>query len=264
MDLPEKEVCRIPFETTILSLRMTTERLVIVLEAEIHIYNTQKLSLLAKLPTQINPKGIISVSNNDQHLLAYPSPFDSGVINLYNLITLQQYRTISDLHIHQLQIIQFSQDGSYLATASECGTIIKIIPVQENLPDRYKFRRSALKSAEISSLTFDISSNLLALSSSSGTVHIFDRMSGLEHANQPKTTFGFIMGNEARSFATIRLTGAQTSIVAFSEDAKIVYTITSDGKFSRWQLISSTLSWISSTPNYKLFQENSLIGPNSL
>jgi autophagy-related protein 18 len=266
MDLPEKEVCRIPFEIPILALRITTERLVIVLEAEIHIYNMQNLSLLAKLPTRTNPKGIVSISNNGQHLLAYPSPSDSGVIILYNLFTLQQYRAISELHIHQLQVIQFSQDGKYLATASESGTIIKIVPVQENLPDRYKFRRS-LKPAEISSLNFDISSNLLALSSSQGTVHIFDRLSGLEHLNQPKSAFGlseWILGDEARSFTTIKLMPDQTSIVAFSEDSKLVYTITADGKFSQWQLNSRSQFWIKANANCNLIQENSLVGPNSL
>jgi len=43
-----KEVCRIPFETPILSLKITPKRLVIVLECEIHIYNTENRTIVSK------------------------------------------------------------------------------------------------------------------------------------------------------------------------------------------------------------------------
>jgi len=263
MNLPEKEVSRIPFETPVLAVKITVERLVIVLEAEIHIFNMKTLSFLTKLSTRPNPKGIVSISSaNDSQasLLAYLSPVDSSMISLYNLSTLQLNRTISELHNHQLQIIQFSQDGKFLATGSEAGTVVKIVPIQEGILDRYKFRRS-LKPAEISSLTFDKSTNLLALSSKQGTVHIFDRLSGLERS-QPRSTFqlgDWLLGEEARSFATIRLMTDQNSIVAFSADSKLIYTITVDGKLSQWQLGSRSQSWISSNPTCKLIQEDSLI-----
>jgi WD40 repeat protein len=264
MNIPEKEVSRIPFETPVLGVKITVERVVIVLEAEIHIFNMKTLSFLTKLNTRPNPKGIVSItsaSDNQQSLLAYLSPVDPSMIVLYNLSTLQHYRTISELHNHQLQIIQFSQDTKFIATGSEAGTVVKIVPVQEEILDRYKFRRS-LKPAEISSLAFDKSSNLLALSSKQGTVHIFDRLSGLERS-QPRSSFqlgDWLLGEEARSFATIRLMTDQTSIIAFSPDSKVIYTITADGKFSQWQLGSrSQSSWISSNPVCKLIHEDSLI-----
>jgi len=223
----------------------------------------KSLTLLAKLPTRPNPKGIVSITTyhgGQASLLAYLSPVDSSIIILYNLTTLQPYRTLSELHTHQLQIIQFSQDSKFIATGSEAGTVIKILPVPEDILDRYKFRRS-LKPAEISSLAFDKSSNLLALSSKQGTVHIFDRLSGLER-NQAKSSFqlgDWILGEEARSFATIRLMTDQTSIVAFSPDSKLIYTIIADGKFSQWQISSRSNSWIASNPTCKLIQEDSLI-----
>lgn len=259
MNLPEKEVSRLPFETPVLSVKITVERVVIVLETEIHIYNMKTLSFLTKLSTKPNPKGIVSITNDQPSFLAYLSPSDPSIIVIYNLSTLQPYRTISETYNH-LQIIQFSQDGKFLATGSEAGTVIKIFPVQEESLDRYKFRRS-LKPAEISSLSFDKTSNLLALSSNQGTVHIFDRLSGLERS-QPRSSFqlgDWLLGEEARSFATIRLQTDQTSIIAFSPDSKLIYTLTADGKFSQWQLGSKAQSWITSAPTCKLIHEESLL-----
>jgi len=191
--------------------------------------------------------------------MAYLSQIDSVMV-IYNLLTLQQYRTMPELHNHPLQLIQLSQDGKYIATTSESGTVIKIVPVQETLLDRYKLRR-AVQPTKILSLSFDNTTNLLALSSRQGTVHIFDRLSGLERPNQSKSTFlgDWILGEEARSFATIKLPLEMTNIVAFSEDSKFVYTITEEGKFSQWLITQKSQSWINSNTLCKLIQEYSLV-----
>jgi hypothetical protein len=68
-----QEICKLPFETPVLGIRITTQRynfflfivltlkrLVVITESEIHIYNTENLNFLAKLSTSPNPKGNFS------------------------------------------------------------------------------------------------------------------------------------------------------------------------------------------------------------
>jgi len=253
-----KEVCRIPFETPILSLKITPKRLVIVLECEIHIYNTENLSALSKIATSRNKKGIVSIFSSKESsdelptsLLAYHGM--NGEIILYNLNSLQQYRKISDLNI-QLQMIQFSRDGKLIASVSENGNVIKIFPVQEHIQDRYSFRRSttALTSGpvEISSMAFDTSTKLFALSSiDRGTVHIFDILSGIN--GRTSATFPMFFGEEARSFAKVDLPPGR-NLIAFSDDSKLIYTLTKDMKFSIWRLTSGQSYWYPSTSPVQL------------
>lgn len=81
------------------------------------------------------------------------------------------------------------------------------------------------------------------------------------------------MGEETRSFCTIRLPGGTQNIVAFSKDSKRIFNITQDGKvgqilffpklqFSQWQIPDTIPSgWGSSLqyPTCKLVREDDLL-----
>jgi len=272
MDIPTKvkELCRLAFETFVLAIKMNRKRLVIVLEAEIHIYNMENITFLTKISTNPNPKGLCAMSpvSSGTHpmLLAYPSASGSlkGDLILYDPISLERHRKIPDIHNHPLQSIHLSQDGRLVATASEAGTLIKILPVLERESERYTFRRGMVQSADISSIAFNKSSTLLAVSSTNGTVHVFDVKDGLEKTSQPKTTFGmigdFVWGEETRSFTTVKLTPGMHNLVAFSGDSSRVYTITQDGRYSQWQLDKAKSNgWTSAASVCKLVREDNLL-----
>eukprot|EP01126_Amoeba_proteus_P024093 TRINITY_DN2421_c0_g3_i2.p1 TRINITY_DN2421_c0_g3~~TRINITY_DN2421_c0_g3_i2.p1 ORF type:complete len:117 (+),score=12.50 TRINITY_DN2421_c0_g3_i2:485-835(+) len=61
-------------------------------------------------------------------VLAYPNSrgTSKGNVVLYNLLSLQQKRLIEGVHDHPLSYIQFSSDGRYVATTSECGTLVRV------------------------------------------------------------------------------------------------------------------------------------------
>jgi len=75
-----------------------------------------------------------------------------------------------------------NNDGTLLATASETGTIIRVFSVPRGLK-LYQFRRGTYPST-IYSMSFNLSSTLLCVSSTTDTVHIF-RLGAAPQATQP-------------------------------------------------------------------------------
>lgn len=74
-------------------------------------------------------------------------------------------------HSHPITILKLSCDGNFVATASSLGTVIKLFSTKTgNLIGQ--FRRGTLQ-AEIQSISFSPNSELLAISSSKGTIHVF-------------------------------------------------------------------------------------------
>eukprot|EP01127_Copromyxa_protea_P005270 TRINITY_DN15222_c0_g1_i1.p1 TRINITY_DN15222_c0_g1~~TRINITY_DN15222_c0_g1_i1.p1 ORF type:complete len:373 (-),score=43.64 TRINITY_DN15222_c0_g1_i1:97-1215(-) len=269
------EICRLAFETPVLGVKITSQRLVVITESEIHIYNTEQLSFLTKISTSPNPKGLCSVfmqEGNVQEasmLLAYSclrGPLKGDLI-LYDLVGLTQRRKIEGIHNHPLQNIQFSRDGLSVATASEEGTLIKITSLRaDDSEPTCVFRRGMLARADISSIAFNNDNTLLAVSSTNGTTHIFDIITEQEKHKQTKSTFGmlagFVVGEETRSFCTIRLPNGTQNIVTFSNDSRRIHSITQDGKLSQWQIPDTVpLGWGASlqSPTCKLVREYDLL-----
>eukprot|EP01126_Amoeba_proteus_P024085 TRINITY_DN2421_c0_g2_i18.p1 TRINITY_DN2421_c0_g2~~TRINITY_DN2421_c0_g2_i18.p1 ORF type:complete len:291 (-),score=41.46 TRINITY_DN2421_c0_g2_i18:512-1384(-) len=232
-------ICEVCFETSILNVRITAERFVVVTESEIHVYQTQQMVFKAKIAITPNPKGLCDLSCD--MVLAYPNSrgTSKGNVVLYNLLSLQQKRLIEGVHDHPLSYIQFSSDGRYVATTSECGTLVRVTQVsQDNYGEEetiYSFRRGTVSSADISSIAFTRDNRLLAVSSTNGTVHIFDLELEKTRQRQPRTfglgsVTGMFVGEETKSFCTIPLPVGTRSIIAFSNTSKRLYTITQDGK----------------------------------
>eukprot|EP01084_Bolivina_argentea_P100431 180330_1 len=69
-------------------------------------------------------------------------------------------------------MIQFNADGNYLCSASQMGTLMRIFAIPSGT-HLYTFRRGTYPSS-IYSMAFNPSSTLLAITSSSASVHIFD------------------------------------------------------------------------------------------
>ncbi|XP_022749482.1 autophagy-related protein 18b isoform X4 [Durio zibethinus] len=126
------------FLTSILAVRLNRKRLVVVLKEKTYIYDSNSLAILDTIDTVPNLKGKI------------------------------------DAHLSPLAAIALSSNGTYIATASEQGTIIRVHLVSEATKS-YSFRRGTYPS-NIFSLSFAPSLQLpdiLAATSSSGSVHIF-------------------------------------------------------------------------------------------
>lgn len=156
------------------------------------------MSLLYTIPTSPNPTAICALSPSSQNCyLAYPLPKPredtgdkrpshapplstyipptSGEVLVFDTVTLKAVNVI-EAHKSPLCCVSLNTDGSLLATASEMGTIIRVFSVPRG-QKLYQFRRGTYPST-IYSMSFNLDSTLLCVSSVSETVHIF-RLSSL-------------------------------------------------------------------------------------
>jgi len=191
-------ICELLFPSSILAVKMNRKTLVIVLEAEIYIYDISNMRLQHVIETSPNPEAIVALSPSaDNSYLAYPSPVPlpapvpispqtppaqpsstgaaSGDVLLFSTKSL----TVSQIiraHKAPISALALNSTGTLLATASEKGTVIRVwgVPGAEKL---YQFRRGT-REARIYSLNFNVVGTLLAVSSAHDTVHIFKLGSG--------------------------------------------------------------------------------------
>ncbi|WRX32235.1 hypothetical protein QQP08_024722 [Theobroma cacao] len=162
------------FLTSILAVRLNRKRLVVVLQEKTYIYDSNSLEILDTVDTVPNLKGLCAFSPSlDGCFLALPASTIKGSVLVYNVMELQSHCEI-DAHRSPLAAITLSSNGTYIATASDQGTIIRVHLVSE-ATQSYSFRRGRYPST-IFSLSFAPSLQLpdiLAATSSSGSVHIF-------------------------------------------------------------------------------------------
>ncbi|KAF9437587.1 autophagy protein [Entomortierella beljakovae] len=180
----QSTICELTFPTSILSVKLNRKRLIVVLEIQIYVYDISNMKLLHTIETSPNPNAICALSpSSDNCYLAYPSPTPSptsplrdeshgpsGDVLIFNALTLQVVNIVQ-AHKTSVSSISINYDGTMLATASDKGTVIRIwsIPNAQRL---HQFRRGT-QSARIHSLSFNMASTLLCVSSDTDTVHIF-------------------------------------------------------------------------------------------
>jgi autophagy-related protein 18 len=163
------------------------------LEEEIYLYDISNMSLLYTIATSPNPSAICALSPSSENCyIAYPLPKPrddtgdkrpahapplstyvpptSGEVLIFDTLTLKAVNVI-EAHRSPLCCIALNSEGTLLATASETGTIIRVFSVPRG-QKLYQFRRGTYPST-IYSMSFNLSSTLLCVSSTSDTVHIF-------------------------------------------------------------------------------------------
>ena len=94
----------------------------------------------------------------------------SGEVLVFDAMKLEAVNVV-EAHRSPLSCIALNSEGTLLATASDKGTIVRVfsIPRAEKL---YQFRRGSIPSS-IYSMSFNLNSTLLCVSSATETVHIF-------------------------------------------------------------------------------------------
>ncbi|KAF9131550.1 autophagy protein [Mortierella sp. 14UC] len=197
----QSTICELTFPTSILSVKLNRKRLIVVLEDQIYVYDISNMKLLHTIETSPNPQAICALSPSSENCyLAYPSPTPSptspfsnngrddshgpsGDVLIFNALTLQVVNIVQ-AHKTSVSNISINSEGTMLATASDKGTVIRIwsIPNAQRL---YQFRRGS-HSARIYSLSFNLVSTLLCVSSDTDTVHIFKLGGGNSPTNSQR------------------------------------------------------------------------------
>ncbi|KAK6826006.1 protein-vacuolar targeting protein Atg18 [Apiospora arundinis] len=208
-------ICELTFPSAVLAVRLNRKRLSVVLEDEIYLYDISNMSLLTNIATSPNPNKIVALSPSSENCyLAYPlpkpredtpdkrpshappaslyAPVTTGDVLIYDTLTLKAVNVI-EAHRSPLSFIEMNSDGTLLATASETGTIIRVFSVPKG-HKLFQFRRGTYPST-IYSMSFNMASSLLCVSSTTDTVHIF-------RLQQPQQNQNSIAASDAAAATT--------------------------------------------------------------
>jgi len=235
------------FRSEVKAVKLRRDRVVVVLEYKIYVYNFADLKLVDHIETTANSKGLCALcpftSNN---VLVCPGLQKGHVrVELYDL----KKTTLIPAHETALACFALNYDGTKLATASEKGTLIRIFDTAtgQNLQE---VRRGADR-ADIYSICFNSTSQWLAVSSDKGTIHVFSLKQKKEEKEKevekekppnesskdnPKSALSFMKGvlpkyfSSEWSFAQFRVPDSKT-IVAFGAEKNSIIVVSSDGSF---------------------------------
>jgi len=168
-DYQNKCIAELEFRSDVKAVKLRRDRIVVVLESKVYVYNFADLQLLHQIETTPNPKGLCALCpSTNNSVLACPGLKPGYVhVELYDSKQTQ----IIPAHTNALSHLSLNMDGTRLATASEKGTLIRIFDTATGQQLR-ELRRGADK-AEIYCITFNPTSTYLVVSSDKGTVHIY-------------------------------------------------------------------------------------------
>ncbi|KAJ4971921.1 hypothetical protein NE237_005020 [Protea cynaroides] len=157
------------FRSEVRAVKLRRDRIVVVLEHRIYVYNFMDLKLLHQIETLANPRGLCCLSHHSNtSVLACPG-LNRGQVRIEHF-GLKMTKFIS-AHDSQIACFTLTMDGLLLATASTKGTLIRIFNTMDGT--RLQEVRRGVEKADIYSIALSPNVQWLAVSSDKGTVHIF-------------------------------------------------------------------------------------------
>lgn len=144
---PTGELC---FRTEVKGVKLRKDRIIVILDTKIYVYNLQDLKIRDQIQTAPNPKGMCAMSSdNDRIILACPDKVKGGIrVQLYN----EERSTVISAHDTAISCLELNIQGTLLASASDKGTVIRIFRTDDGTLLQ-KLRRG-IDRAEIYCLTF--------------------------------------------------------------------------------------------------------------
>ncbi|GMH30992.1 hypothetical protein Nepgr_032835 [Nepenthes gracilis] len=240
------------FRSEVRGVRMRRDRIVVVLEQKVFVYNFADLKLLHQIETISNPKGLCAVSQSAGNVVLVCPGLQKGQVRVEHYASKRTKFIMA--HDSRIACFALTQDGALLATASSKGTLVRVFNTVDGALLQ-EVRRGADR-AEIHSLAFSSTAQWLVVSSDKGTVHVFslkvnsdsptnDNVHDASENNAAVTSAGsslsFIRGMLPRYFssewsvAQFRLLEGSQYIVAFGHQKNTVVILSMDGSFYRCQ-----------------------------
>ncbi|XP_073152857.1 autophagy-related protein 18a-like [Henckelia pumila] len=238
------------FRSEVRGVRLRRDRIVVVLEQKIFVYNFSDLKLLNQIETIANPKGLCAVSQVAGSFVLVCLGLQKGQVRVEHYASKRTKFILA--HDSRIACFTLSQDGNFLATASSKGTLVRIFNTHDGSLLQ-EVRRGADR-AEIYSLAFSPTAQWLAVSSDKDTVHVFSLKVNLgnvgsERSNSPPdsntavntsiSSLSFIKGvlpkyfSSEWSVAQFRLPEGSQHIAAFGHQKNTVVILGLDGSFYR-------------------------------
>ncbi len=122
-----KCIGELTFKEPVVAVKLRRDKVIVVLEKRIYVYNFSDLQLIDAIETCSNPQGLCSVSyENEQTVLACPDKEKGRVrVNIYGK-EASEISNVLEAHNSSLSCLTMNYYGTLLATASEKGTIIRL------------------------------------------------------------------------------------------------------------------------------------------
>lgn len=239
-DKESRCIGELSFKGNVRNVKMRKDRIVVVLEQRIYVYQFPDLKLLDTLDTCVNHQGLCAISSIDTFTIIYLDNTKKGTIRIKHYNDTKNIEVKA--HESTINALSINQDGKLCATASDKGTLIRIFSTMDGKL-LGELRRGSDK-ADIQSICFDKNTYWLACSSDKGTVHVFSLAEqhklvyGEDVADIKNRTsvFGFMKGiipyfNSVWSLSKFRIPESR-SVVAFGPPDKCcIIVITYDGKY---------------------------------
>ncbi|KAJ9187747.1 hypothetical protein P3X46_003169 [Hevea brasiliensis] len=240
------------FRSEVRSVKLRRDRIIVVLEQKIFVYNFADLKLLHQIETIANSKGLCAVSHGAGTLVLVCPGLQKGQIRVEHYASKRTKFIMA--HDSRIACFALTQDGQLLATASTKGTLVRIFNTADGTLLQ-EVRRGADR-AEIYSLAFSSTAQWLAVSSDKGTVHVFslkinpgspgtEKSHNTTDSNAASTSstssLSFFKGvlpkyfSSEWSVAQFRLVEGSQYIVAFGHQKNTVVILGLDGSFYRCQ-----------------------------
>eukprot|EP00004_Rigifila_ramosa_P001386 TRINITY_DN1132_c0_g1_i2.p1 TRINITY_DN1132_c0_g1~~TRINITY_DN1132_c0_g1_i2.p1 ORF type:complete len:370 (-),score=90.66 TRINITY_DN1132_c0_g1_i2:94-1203(-) len=257
-DYQNKCIVELEFRSEVKAVKLRRDRIVVVLENKVYVYNFADLKPLHQIETVSNPKGLAALCPNSTHsVLACPGLQRGYVhVELYDL----KKTTIIPAHDTALSCLNLNLDGTRIGTASEKGTLIRVFDTQSG--QLLQELRRGSDRAEIYCISFNHNAQWLCVSSDKGTIHVFslfaDGQTAIEPTSEsapaaavtakpsshergeaggnPRSSLSFMRGilpkyfSSEWSFAQFHTSEAR-SICAFGQEKNSIIVICADGSF---------------------------------
>ena len=225
-------------EDKILNIKNCGNLIVIVALKRIHVFkinqNGQPIKFLTKL-TYSNPHGLCVINNNlnltdkTKEILISTPGSSIGTASVWNPNT-ESYLPFN-AHDGELECIAINNEGTFIATASEKGTLIRIFKVDMGKKE-YEFRRGT-SSATIYNMCFNKDSTILACCSSHGTVHLFSLSEKIKNKRSVFSGLKYVSGyfDSKWCFRVLDISTKKSTCTFDNDD--VLHIACVDGKYYR-------------------------------
>ncbi|XP_066436697.1 WD repeat domain phosphoinositide-interacting protein 4 [Eleutherodactylus coqui] len=246
-DGKDKLVLEFTFTKPVLSVRLRTDKIVIVVKNRIYVYSfPDNPTKLFEFDTRDNPKGLCDLCPSmEKQLLIFPG-HKCGSLQLVDLCNAKPSSSSApftiNAHQSELGCLAVNQQGTLVASASRKGTLIRLFDTQTR--EQLVELRRGTDPATLYCINFSHDSSFLCSSSDKGTVHIFalkdtklNRRSALARVGKVGPMIGQYVDSQW-SLASFTVPAESACICAFgkntSKNVNSVIAVCVDGTFHKY------------------------------
>lgn len=112
------------FRSDVRSVRLRRDRIIVVLDQKIFVYNFADLKLMHQIESIANPKGLCAVSQGAASMVLVCPGLQKGQVRVEHYASKKTKFIMA--HDSRIACFTLTQDGHLLATASSKGTLLRV------------------------------------------------------------------------------------------------------------------------------------------